>query len=338
MVGTAPGDLLGYWGAGWEASPGAAWPGFVPGPPPRPPLPVVEPSRPPPAPPPPQPSSAGVSPAPSEEAPSPSGAASSAPSRSPSRTPSRAPASTPTPTRAPSSTRTPTPTRPPSPPPAPGGGGVDWVGAGKVTSVVNQGSCGSCYSFAVADSVSSLASIRSGSLPVLLSFQQIVDCSANSGCNGGALSTTFNYVRTAGGLCLSTAYPYTASQGTCRAASCPKPVTITGYTNVAQNNDAAMAAALQSQPVVVAVQASGSAWQLYKSGVMTTACGTALDHAVLATGYGVDPATGIGFWRIKNSWGQAWGEAGYLRLARGPAYNGQAGQCGILMTPAFPRM
>ena len=71
-------------------------------------------------------------------------------------------------------------------------------------------------------------------------------------------------------------------------------------------------------------------------GVMTAACGTNLDHGVLAVGYGTDSASGNEFWKVKNSWGADWGMAGYILLGKGKTYNGGAGQCGILSAASWP--
>jgi len=72
---------------------------------------------------------------------------------------------------------------------------------------------------------------------------------------------------------------------------------------------------------------------MYKSGVFTGACGTNLDHGVLAVGYGTD--ANQDYWIVKNSWGASWGEAGYIRFAKGAAQAG--GQCGIANAASYPQ-
>ena len=88
--------------------------------------------------------------------------------------------------------------------------------------------------------------------------------------------------------------------------------------------------ALVQQPVSVAVEADQSVFQLYAGGVMTKACGTNLDHGVLAVGYGT--LGGKDFWLVKNSWGADWGENGFIRIA---IVDGD-GICGTQMWPIYP--
>ena len=54
-----------------------------------------------------------------------------------------------------------------------------------------------------------------------------------------------------------------------------------------------------------------------------------IDHAVQAVGYGADGATP--YWTVRNSWGDGWGEQGYIRLFRG---NSSKTDCGTDATPS----
>lgn len=67
---------------------------------------------------------------------------------------------------------------------------------------------------------------------------------------------------------------------------CRNVVSIDGFEDVPENDEAALQKAVAKQPVSVAICAS-SGLQFYSSGVMEKGCCTELDHGVLAVGYGV---------------------------------------------------
>ena len=136
-----------------------------------------------------------------------------------------------------------------------------------------------------------------------------------------------------GGICSESEYPYTASDGKCKASSCKDVATISGYTNVPTDSESAMMSAVVQQPVSIGVDASGLDWQFYMGGVVTSSCGTQLDHGVLAVGFG--SSGGQDFWKVKNSWGASWGMSGYILLGRGSAF-APKGQCGMLSIPCYP--
>lgn len=172
---------------------------------------------------------------------------------------------------------------------------------------------------------------------VTLSEQQLVDCTSTAttvGCSGGSTEDAYDWMVAHGGVCSAASYPYTAAVGTCNAVACTPAATITGFMPVAASDDMALLTAVTKQPVSVAVEADENSFQFYAGGVLTEACGTILNHEVLVVGYGAD--TSVQYWKIKNSWGAEWGEAGYIRLARGAAYNAGQGQCGIYMQPSYP--
>jgi hypothetical protein len=209
-------------------------------------------------------------------------------------------------------------------------GSIDWVAKGAVTGIKDQGQCGSCWSFSTTGAVEGIVQIKHGHL-TSLSEQELMDCSfsyGNLGCSGGLMDSAFKYVQ-ANGLCTVAAYPYTAKDGTCKKTSCSVSAdsTIGGYKDVTHTENA-LGAAVDVQPVSIAIEADQSGFQLYKSGVFCGNCGTNLDHGVLAVGYGTDGSTD--YWKIKNSWGTSWGEQGYIRVCRNKNI------CGISNEPSYP--
>jgi len=214
---------------------------------------------------------------------------------------------------------------------------VDWTTKGAVTPVKNQGQCGSCWSFSATGALEGAWFVKRHAL-TNLSEQQLVDCSTaqgNQGCNGGLMDYAFQYA-VANGLTTEAAYPYTATgPNACKAKGLPVAVKATGFKDVPTNSMLSLMTAVVQQPVAVAIEADENAFQFYSSGVLTKPCGTNLDHGVLLVGYGTD-ATGLDYYKVKNSWGTTWGQAGYVLLGRGATYNGNQGQCGIQMDPSYP--
>lgn len=163
-----------------------------------------------------------------------------------------------------------------------------------------------------------------------LSAQQFVDCSSsprtNQGCHGGNFVYAAEYA-VKNGICNEASYQYSAREGACQASTCRVVVPhrgILGYKTVDPKDERALMEAVGKQPVGCSISANSQVFQLYKGGVLSKQCGIQINHAVLIVGYGAD--RGQVYWLIKNSWGDKWGEGGYVRFARGiPG----SGECGI---------
>ena len=212
---------------------------------------------------------------------------------------------------------------------------VNWVDAGAVTPVKDQGQCGSCWAFSTTGSLEGAHFVASGEL-LSFSEQQLVDCAyikyGNYGCNGGLQDNAYNYYEDGNDAMLESSYKYQGVKGSCAYdASEATNVTVSNYVDVTPSNPTQMKAALNTQPLAVAIEADKMVFQTYQSGVLTSSkCGENLDHAVLAVGYGTED--GQDYWLVKNSWNTTWGDQGYIKLGM----DSTNGTCGVQIDPNQP--
>jgi len=164
-----------------------------------------------------------------------------------------------------------------------------------------------------------------------LSEQQMVDCDTKSdGCNGGLQEYGMDYMENNTQETESD-YPYTARNGKCQTSAAEGKVLVTQIHNVQEESVDQLKAAIAQGPTSVTIEADKLVFQMYRGGIFDSSkCGTDLDHAVTAVGYGSE--SGKDFYIIRNSWGASWGESGYIRIA---AEAGK-GICGIQQVSLYP--
>jgi len=141
-------------------------------------------------------------------------------------------------------------------------------------------------------------------------------------------------------------FPFTDGSGT--TSACPaaykqgasglEGVKAVTNVNVASNANA-IQTAISKNPVVVSIYASGDCFQYYKSGTISSSscssiCG-GIDHAVLGVGWGSWGTTDA-YFLIKNSWGDSWGESGYVKISTESACNGD-GVLQVMEAISYPQ-
>lgn len=215
----------------------------------------------------------------------------------------------------------------------------DWRsynGHSYIGPVRDQGGCGSCYAFgatAAAEGSYNLATGRYDSNTADFSESYIAWClgamsaysSHFSGCNGA----DYDYMELQALVDIGTIddsyFPYveTTTQSCPSAATNAPKTKFTSWSRVACSDAAAIKTAIMTYGVVDAAVYVSTSFQNYTGGVYTdsyTACSTSpcyntpTNHAIALVGWGTDATYGD-YWILRNSWGNTWGESGYMRLA-----------------------
>ncbi|SOV15517.1 falcipain 2' [Plasmodium sp. gorilla clade G2] len=196
----------------------------------------------------------------------------------------------------------------------------DWRLHSGVTPVKDQKNCGSCWAFSSIGAVESQYAIRKNKL-ITLSEQELVDCSfKNYGCNGGLINNAFEDMIELGGICPDDDYPYVSdAPNLCNIDRCTEKYGIKNYLSVPDNK---LKEALRFLgPISISIAVSDD-FPFYKEGIFDGECGDELNHAVILVGFGmkeiVDPLTKKAekhyYYIIKNSWGDQWGERGFINI------------------------
>ncbi|CAD8092987.1 unnamed protein product [Paramecium sonneborni] len=172
------------------------------------------------------------------------------------------------------------------------------------TVVKDQGQCNSGWAFSVTGTMEVYQRIYQNK-NVSLSEQHLIDCDQLSrGCTDGSNINGYKFA-ISNGVATSTEYPYVGYNQTCkRLNGTYHPIRYSSAVG-----EYSMKQALNSHPVSAGLDAQN--WQFYKSGIFSN-CGITLNHYAVVVGY-----EETGDWIVKNSWGQTWGENGFIRIKSG---------------------
>jgi hypothetical protein len=190
----------------------------------------------------------------------------------------------------------------------------DWRDYDGVTSIKNQGNCGSCWAFAATAALEAQVLLYSG-LDEDLSEQAVMDCNAyGDNCDGGWMSTAYELWMDYGAV-REACVPYHAiDTDPCTQTSCDVAATLDDYYAVGEDVSS-LKTALLDGPVAVAFAVCGG-FETYTGGCYEDDC-TEVNHGVLLVGWDDAMCDGEGAWIVKNSWGPDWGLNGYINVKYG---------------------
>lgn len=224
---------------------------------------------------------------------------------------------------------------------------VDWRQKGAVGPVFNQGSATTCWSISAAGAVEGAkVAVGGASKLTQLSPQYLIDCMGVDCYHLGTPNNAFSWIyqHNQGSMYTHDSYPYEDADciygeppHECREGSLDYEWQVTSYTHTIENNETDLMLAVSMQPVSVAIRSQTSSFTYYDGGIYyDPACEgitrDMLDHAVLLVGYGIE--NNVPYWIVKNSWGEDWGEGGYIRMKKD--VKSDSGLCGIAIDASFP--
>ena len=199
-----------------------------------------------------------------------------------------------------------------------------------VTPIKDQRNCDSSWAFATIGAFECSIKIEDGKT-VDLSEQWLISCTEAGSCrDGGWPSDACNYLLCQGlykdacddsGAVYEKDFVYGASDLSC---GCPyeHPYCIGRWAYIGKYSDGHSIPAEESikvaiheyGPVIVCVSVDSN-FENYNGGIFNKDNNNDVNHAVALVGW--DDNNGNGYWILRNSWGEGWGENGYMKIAYG---------------------
>jgi cathepsin L len=210
---------------------------------------------------------------------------------------------------------------------------------GLITKPKSQGSCGSCAAFAAMSTIETCMRRAGTPLDGLdIAEQHLVDCGYNpsngmNGCNGAWIGAYQSWMgQSKPDVSHEAQYPYLDRDPNLKCLG--KPTWNTGakvtsaITDYGCNEDKLKKLVYKYGAVATGIYAGDNSFGNYAKGVYDTCSSTQMNHAVTVVGYGTE--SGKPYWVVKNSWGDNWGDGGYIKIARGNSECGIGSQCALV--------
>jgi len=210
--------------------------------------------------------------------------------------------------------------------------------------------CGSCWAHGSVSALGDRIKIarKAQGIDINLSVQHILNCANAGSCHGGSVDGPYQWLHkisqsTGSGISYDTSNPYMAcssesTEGICKGAKwdCSAEnvartcstfppsgycgaiknypnATISQYGSI-EGADAMAKEIYARGPIACGIDASPIL--KYTGGVVSEA-GDMVDHVISVVGWGKDASSGKQYWIVRNSWGEYWGEMGYIRVEKG---------------------